>query len=232
MVGAVINEKIRLFPAILNIPKRTFGDQLVTVDGEELVIGHGTFVQISTVSTHRNLRYWPHSPSKKSKKPHDLDDFVPQRWLPKTAAMEKHVPTGNVPATDEIDTTSNVQQASYDTNTAKSLFKPVKSSFIAFSDGPRSCPGRRFAQVELTAVLTAIFSKYTVELDVSEWASDEEFKTMTDLEKIDIYRNAIAKAEMMLKRCEQVTITLQMKVGDKIPVRFVKRGNERFADLF
>ena len=221
-----MNEQLRLMPAILNVPKVTAGDQLVSVDGREFPISSGTFIQLNVVATNRNPRYWPHSPSKRTGKSNDLDDFVPERWLSNTTLSNSQ------PNVDEKqEDVDGLEEASYDTSTSGSLFKPVKNSFISFSEGARACPGRRFAQVEITAVLTAIFQKYSVELDVSEWASDEEVARMGTAEKRAVYQKAMIRAESVLKRCEQRTITLQMRPGDKVPVRLVVRGKERFAGL-
>jgi len=125
-----------------------------------------------------------------------------------------------------------LEQASFDTTTSGSLFKPVKGSFTSFSEGMRACPGRRFAQVEVTAVLTAIFQKWSVELDVSDWASDVEVERMGKEERRAVYGKAIERARAVIKNCEQVIITLQMRKGEKVPVRFVERGKERFAGIF
>ena len=120
-----------------------------------------------------------------------------------------------------------LENASFDTG---ALLIPPKGAFMTFSDGLRSCPGRRFAQAEVTAVLTAIFQKYSVELDVTEWASDEEVEAMGWDERHMLYAKAIERARVALRRCEQF-ITLQLKSGEAIPFRFVERGRERFADL-
>ena len=218
-----MNEELRLMPVILNIPKVTAADQLVTVDGRQFPVANGTFIQLNVIGTHRNPRYWPHSPSRKTAKPHDLDEFVPERWL-----------TSNNSTQDEMAQTTDQKEdaglgeASYDSG---SLFHPVKNSFLAFSEGARACPGRRFAQVEITAVLTAIFQKYSVELDLSEWATDEEVARMGAVDKRILYHKAADRADAILKRCEQRTITLQMLPGDHVPVRFVKRGEERFLGV-
>ena len=55
-----------------------------------------------------------------------------------------------------------------------SLFKPIKGSYIPFSDGYRSCLGRRFSQAKILAVLAVIFRDYRVELVVDQFSSDEQ----------------------------------------------------------
>lgn len=221
MVGAVLNEQMRLVPAIPNIPKETEGDQLVSVDGRQFTIPDQMFVHVNVIGTNRNPRYWDRRPSKISGKDHDMDDFVPERWLP----TGKDVVEENVGEADGLESTS------FETSTSSSLHKPPKGAFVSFSEGPRACPGRRFAQVEITAVLTAIFKRYSVELDVREWASDDEVQRMGEGERRALYERARESAMGKVRRCEQV-ITLQMSGGEHVPLRFVERGKERFKGLF
>jgi hypothetical protein len=110
-----------------------------------------------------------------------------------------------------------------------SLFRPVKGAYMSFSEGPRACPGRRFAEVEVTAVLSSVFKQYSVELDVSTWARDEEVERMSPQEKIDVYGKAQQRARDLI-RGSITTFSLKME-GDPVPVRFVKRGEERFSGL-
>jgi cytochrome P450 len=225
MVGAVLNEQLRLIPATLSVPKVANGDQIVTMDGREFVIRDGTSIQLNVVGTNRNPRYWPSAPSKVTPGTNDLDDFVPERWLRTQVdpRAEKATPHKETEAPDGL------EQTSFDTTAPGSLFKPVKGSFLTFSEGMRACPGRRFAQVEVTAVLSAIFQRYSVELDVSDWASDAELDLMEIDGRGEVYQQATERARRIIKRCEQRLITLQLKPGDHVPVRFVERGKERFA---
>jgi len=41
---------------------------------------------------------------------------------------------------------------------------------------------------------------------------------------------AVERAEMIIRRSEQV-VTVQMRAGDRVPLRFVERGRERFGDI-
>ncbi|KAE8441431.1 hypothetical protein EG329_004957 [Mollisiaceae sp. DMI_Dod_QoI] len=166
MVGATMAESLRLIPAILNIPKVTSGDQSVTVDGRQFTIPDKAFVHLNVVGTNQNPRYWGN----------DSTVFRPERWLPKSGtATENRKESGTAKEKIEAD---GLETASFETSTSSSLVTPVKGSYISFSEGARACPGRRFAQVESTAVLSALFQKYSVELDVSEFASDEEISAM------------------------------------------------------
>ncbi|EKD19127.1 putative cytochrome P450 monooxygenase [Drepanopeziza brunnea f. sp. 'multigermtubi' MB_m1] len=217
MVGAVLTEELRLIPAILNIPKVISGEQNVSVDGKQVWLPDQVFMHINVVGTNRNPRYWPEDP----------DAFKPERWLPHGQRAAAEVCTTASPE-NEAD---GLESTTFITSTATSLLKPPKGAFMTFSDGGRACPGRRFAQVESTAVVSTIFRKYSVELDVSEWASDEQVAEMGREARKAVYRLAVRRAEGILRRCEQV-LTLRMARGDEVPVRFVERGRERFGECF
>ncbi|KAG9236761.1 cytochrome P450 [Amylocarpus encephaloides] len=53
------------------------------------------------------------------------------------------------------------------------LFEPARGTFLPWSGGPRVCPGIKMSQVEFTAVIRAIFSKWTVEVVPLEGESPE-----------------------------------------------------------
>ena len=226
MVGATMNETLRLMPPIVDIPKIVKkGPQPLAIEGKTFMIQTNTFIHINTVSVHRNPQYWPHSPSKISSKSHDLDDFVPERWLSpaiKSTQISEPKECRNSESVDRPET------ASFDSG--DKLFTPIKGAFIPFSEGARACPGRRFAQVEITAVIAVIFKTHTVELDVSEWASDHEIEQVGNNERRAIYDKAKTKAIKLIRESESV-VTLQM-LGTNVPVRFVKRGEERFMKSY
>ncbi|KAF5873351.1 putative cytochrome p450 monooxygenase protein [Botrytis fragariae] len=219
MVGAVLNEELRLMPIADTIPKITVGEQKVIVDGVEKVVPEGCFIHLNTVGTHRNPRYWPHRVSEGGST--DLNDFVPERWI-----VEKGEEREKMTLADEDEDEDSVKDEI--DNESSTLFKPVKGAFIPFSEGPRACPGKKFAQVEMIAVLTVIFQKYSVELDVSRWASDEEVQNMNDEERREVYEKAIIETKEVLRRCNQAQIVLKMAKEDKVPLKFVERGKERF----
>ena len=45
----------------------------------------------------------------------------------------------------------------------ESLLTPEKGTFIAWSEGARNCPGKKFAQVEFVATMAALFRNYRAE---------------------------------------------------------------------
>jgi len=45
------------------------------------------------------------------------------------------------------------------------MFKPYNGSYIPFSIGTRACIGKKFAQVEFTAIMIGLFREMSVEFD-------------------------------------------------------------------
>jgi cytochrome P450 len=221
MVGGVLHETIRLMPPVVHIPKINRGaPKQVSVDGKTISIpGNGSFIHMECTTLHRSRRYYPYSPSKVTDCPDDLDDFVPERWL--------QTNTNDAPEEMPENEVDGMEVASFEVH--GSLFRPVKGAYMPFSEGLRACPGRRFAEVEVIAVLSLVFKQYSVELDLRAWATDEELDKMSKQQKIEIYEKAQKRARELIRGSIH-TFTLQME-GDPVPVRFVKRGRERFADL-
>lgn len=229
LVGATLNEEMRLIPAIPNIPKYTNGNQVIKVDGRDVELDDDIFIHLNVVGVNRNPKFWKTAKSELTGEEHDMDDFSPKRWLP-------DITTDNQPTQNGIKENGHSKHTkeeealstpSFLTTTPTSLRPPEKGAFLSFSEGPRVCPGRRFAQVEITAVLAFIFQKYSVELDVREWASDEEVAKMSKEERQKVYGEASKVAREKIRRGEQF-ITLQLLREDKVGLRFVERGGERF----
>ncbi|KAI0739084.1 cytochrome P450 [Daedaleopsis nitida] len=127
---AVFNETLRLFPPVVDLPKKSADDTSFTVTnaaGDKITIPvpRGSYVTIATPSLHRNPRYWD-----------DPDVFKPARFL------------GNYP----------------------------RQAFLPFSGGPRGCIGRGFGETEAVAVLSAIVSRYKVEIRDDARLAGETFE--------------------------------------------------------
>ncbi|KAJ8105680.1 hypothetical protein OPT61_g10034 [Boeremia exigua] len=224
MAAAVMNETLRVLQPIVNIPKSTAPGrpQNFTMGNKTYTMPGGTHIFLNS-AIHRNPKYWPapssNAASPASTRPRDVDTFRPERWLSTSKLEDSFVDIG-------YDDEELRGPSGEDTSAA--LFKPVKGSYIPFSDGFRSCIGRRFAQVEILAVLAVIFSQYSVELAVEEWASDEEVAAMDKKERNGVYAKAVERAESVLRFKVASIITLQLR-GTSIPIRLVRRGEERFG---
>lgn len=239
MAGAVLAEELRLVPPVIGIPKSTMegvGPQKLTVEGKECLVPADVYVSLCTGSVHRHSAYWPKGKSRLpggkpahpiSNLDNDLEEFRPERWLLSDNGDGTTVDADGIPVeTLAKEDGLGVNESS---DTSDRLFKPIKGSYLPFSEGYRACLGRRFAQVEVLAVLAVIFQNYSVELDVSKYASDEELKKMSIDDKAEIWHKASEDARDLMLNGMGVIITLQLRKGT-IPFRFVPKGEERFPD--
>lgn len=228
MGAAVMNETLRVIPAITGIPKTTMKDrpQPITLRGRQVVVPGDCHIALNGPAVHRHPRYWPCvSDGQGQSTSSDLDQFKPERWLVDAGDSSSASNTDHPVSFDDED-----MKGPSGLDTSPSLFKPIKGSYIPFSDGYRSCLGRRFAQVEILAALAVIFRDYSVELAVDQFSSDEQIDLMPKggPERQKVWQKAADRANYLLREALLSIITLQMR-GSQIPLRLVKRGNERFV---
>ncbi|KAK1760547.1 cytochrome P450 [Echria macrotheca] len=223
-IGACVNETMRVMPPVTVIPKITSpsSPQSISIKGQKHVLPAGLSIAFYLTSAHRNPNQWPTQPSKRTGKPTDLEEWLPDRWYRDTFKAA----SANTDDHGEDETADYGGYKGSDTSAA--LYRPVRGSFLPFSDGPRSCLGRRLAVVELAAALPAIFQKYSVELAVDEWATDEEVARMSVEEKREVYAKAQESSRAKIAAATAI-ITLKFQGGEHVPVRIVKRGKERFV---
>jgi len=211
VAGAVMNEALRLMPPFMYVPKIApigKGPQGLVIDGRKIVIPEGCHITIVLPAAHRNPNYWPTEEGVED----DLDTFRPQRWFTANEATQN----GSENPTE--------------------LFRPPRGAFLPFSDGPRSCIGRRFSQVEIVTVLASIFLTHSIELSVSAFASDAAVDQMPlgGAGRKEVWQKAAAIAKERLplgiERTSMGTITRHDLRG--IGLRAVRRGDERFGGGF
>lgn len=224
MLGACMNETLRMTPAVVEIPKKVppKQGQVITIDGNSHLVPGSTIVSLVAVSVHRNPRYWPGRPSQIHDGVDDINDWVPERWY------RTNDDTAKSAEPDEANSENEDFGGYKGSDTSSQLFRPERGSYIPFSDGPRSCLGRRIAQVEIIAALAVLFRDYSLELAVDEWANDEEIKRMDQDGRRDIYAKAQSASRAKILGA---TSLLTLKMNDEyVPVRMVKRGRERFVN--
>jgi cytochrome P450 len=222
-VGACMNETLRMMPPAVDIPKKVnpTQDQEIVIDGERHILPREMHIGLVIAAVQHNPRYWPSQPSKITGAESDVLDYVPERWYRKQGASES---TAVVEGADSEDFGGFAGP-----DTSAQLFRPVRGSYVPFSDGARSCLGRRIAQVEMIAALSVIFQKYSLELAVDEWASDEQVDKMSREERRELYKKVQDQARQTLRSATSM-ITLKLHGNMYIPVRLVEKGKERFAD--
>ncbi|CAN8105760.1 unnamed protein product [Discula destructiva] len=244
-VAACMNEVLRLAPSVVEIPKEANaaaaggvggGQGLVIEDGgERHVLPHGLTMMISAVGVHRNPRYWPGPKEGGS----DVDEFVPERWFrpslkTTTTTTTTRTRTRTEGARDKAEEDEEEDFGGFaGPDTSAQLFRPVRGSFVPFSDGPRSCLGRRIAQVEMVAALAVLFQRYSVELAVEEEEEDDDkgsVEAMSDGEKREVYERARQRSRETMRKATSL-LTLKLHGDLRVPVRLVRRGEERFLPL-
>ena len=216
MAGAVLSEELRLIPPVVSIPKCVREQpQQLTVNGKKCVVPAGTYVSLVAPAAHRNPNCWPAgAPLKENSiRPdlnidNDLEEFKPERWF--------------VNQKDEAKEKEDTGDSHLDVPT--SLYRPTRGAYIPFSEGARSCLGRRFAQVKVMAVLATIFSEYSVELALDGFAGEEELRVMGADERQRVWEMAKQDAFRKLRENMRSLFTLQLR-GEDVKVRFVRRGD-------
>lgn len=232
-VAACMNETLRLTPSVADIPKEVSvgAEQTLSLserassDGgsspaRRHVLPRGMTIMLNTIAAHRNPRYWP--AGERRGEGSDLDEFRPERWYRASAGAKGESATAEE---DEED-----YGGFKGPDTSAQMYRPVRGSFIPFSDGPRSCLGRRIAQVEMVAALAVLFQRYSVELAVDEWASDEEVEKMGGEQRRALYERARVKSRETVRMASSL-LTLKLHGDLKVNVRLVRRGEEKFMGL-
>jgi len=221
--GAVMNEELRLVPPIGVIPKSTPPDlpQMLTIGGRELTVPAGATVGLASIAVQRNPKYWPHEPKPDAETGTDLEHFRPERWFMCASDDNSDSSFSNLSADGlGIDVSPD---------TASTHFRPAKGAYIPFSEGPRACLGRRFAQVEILATLAVIFHQYSVELSVDAFATEKEVWDMEPAAREVIYKKAVDEAQRRIRDEMGTIITLQLR-GQPVKIRICERGRELFGD--
>lgn len=85
--------------------------------------------------------------------------------------------------------------------------------------------GKRFAQTQFCAVMAVLFKSYSVELVIDQ--SQAAGVSIGNEFRQSLWEDARRKAERKLSTGLEFRTTLKMK--GKIPLRFVKRGEEEFV---
>lgn len=246
MAGAVMNESLRLFPPVVGIPKcipKTSSPQPLTMAGKRLTVPSGTFITLDVIAAHLHPAHWPNLAGPGASAAaidEDLRSFKPERWLLDSSSSS----SASQQQQQQQEEEDNADPESYggpsSADTSPSLFRPKRGSYLPFSDGARACLGRRFAQVEVLAVLAVVMREWSVELAVDEVLDDVKWPYPGKEEIIEInpgttkgkddeerWSKARERVQELVKTNMSTVITLQLR-GARVPLRFVRRGNERY----
>ncbi len=102
MVGAVINESLRVYTVLPVFMKHTTEQAVpVKLDGRDYLIPPKTLIMINTSATHRNPAYWstPIGTAREGS-PYAVSSFVPERWFTKDGKFLVPEPGSYIPFSD------------------------------------------------------------------------------------------------------------------------------------
>ncbi|KAL8730187.1 MAG: hypothetical protein Q9166_004270 [cf. Caloplaca sp. 2 TL-2023] len=136
---AVMLETLRLFPAVVAVPKYTRKQQKLHVNGQELVIPAKTLVILNTTAIHTHPKYWGE----------DSLIWRPSRWIESSnPSTQTPCPPGDMVSSTGVE--------------GEELRWPEPGTFFPWSDGSRVCPGMRQSKVEFVAVLSTLLRQHHV----------------------------------------------------------------------
>jgi cytochrome P450 len=142
---AVFLETLRLYPPVMIIPKTVTQPQTLEVGKRTLTIPPPTGVSVSAMAVQTNPDFWGPDPLA----------WKPARWILNPAPADSSPPSQGQLAGEE-------------------LLVPERNTFLAWSEGPQSCPGRKFSEVEATAVIASLFEGHRLTVKREAGESDDD----------------------------------------------------------
>ncbi|KAJ0123287.1 hypothetical protein J7T55_011752 [Diaporthe amygdali] len=146
---AVLLETLRLYPSIVGLPKWTgTKPQTLDIGHRTLAIPSGAYAFPHIIAIHTHPQYWdePHS-------------WRPSRWI----CSSPHVATGK----------SDSPFSGGKSAGREELWEPAPNTYFPWSDGPQSCPGKKFVQVEVVAILACLFKSHRLSVKKNPGESEE-----------------------------------------------------------
>ena len=129
MIGATINETLRLMPPIINIPKIVRATpQPLTFERKTVTVPADTIIHLSAVGAQRNPQYWPHVASNLTTKTHDFDDWVPERWLLSSKSPKPKPQRHPEEKEEEAEAKKRIQREHHDLRQCNQWYQPTRYS--------------------------------------------------------------------------------------------------------
>ncbi|KAL4907685.1 hypothetical protein BDW74DRAFT_189130 [Aspergillus multicolor] len=151
---AVVLETLRLYPPIPALPKSAAHETGTTLYLPEtkrtLHLPKGTMVVPSILATQVHPKYWPDDPNV----------WKPTRWIEL-----------NNPTKQNSSRNDGIPEARLAT---EELIQPYPGTYLPWSAGVQYCPGRKFAQVEIVAVVAALLRGHRLRVEMQDGESFEE----------------------------------------------------------
>ncbi len=117
-------------------------------------------------------RYWGH----------DSLTWKPSRWI--------------------IQSSSNTSDDLGTRLSQETILAPQKGAFIAWSEGVRNCPGKKFAQVEFVATMAALFREFVAE----PVARDGETPNAARQRVLEVVKDSNVELLLQMRNPESVSV--------------------------
>ena len=190
-VGAVQKEVLRLYCVAQFILRGTVAPcTVVDSKGQSHTIPANTLTLINFAAAFQNPAAWPKRTGISEKRRAELHNTPALDFDP-----SRWLDTDDTPDTKE--------------NQDYPLWFP-------FGQGPRSCIGRAFAQIEMTSVVATIFKDYSLELVV-----EEKMLRACNGDKTLAWEKTRDKAMIMLY--DDIEANISIFLAKELPIRVVKR---------
>ncbi|KAL4744326.1 hypothetical protein BDW72DRAFT_212824 [Aspergillus terricola var. indicus] len=150
---AVVLETVRLYPPILALPKSVAPSSTtlhLPESNRTLILPRKTILLPSILATQIHPKYWPDEPN----------NWNPRRWIELVATAEC---SGN-----------NTLQSRL---ASEEIMQPRPGTYLPWSAGVQNCPGRKFAQVEIVAVMASLFREHRLRVELQEGEDFEKAQT-------------------------------------------------------
>ncbi|EKV05511.1 hypothetical protein PDIG_83090 [Penicillium digitatum PHI26] len=161
---ALMYEVMRVFPIVIPITRLAVTDQDLVVDGTKHTLPAQTLTIVNNTAIHHNEANWPY--------PHIIE---PRRWLttnPNTFDPTNTITT-NTTSPDDPHQPAKTTTPQPTVTSARPGTTHRRGTFMTFNEGPRACPGRRFAQVEFVAFFAQLLRDHRLGL-VNDSTTDRE----------------------------------------------------------
>ncbi|KGO48199.1 Cytochrome P450 [Penicillium expansum] len=153
---AFMYEVMRVFPIVIPITRLAVTDQDLVVDGTKHTLPAQTLTIVNNTAIHHDEANWPH--------PHIIE---PRRWLttnPNTFDPTNNTTTTNTTSPDDPQQPAETTIHQPTVTSARPGTTHRRGTFMTFNEGPRACPGRRFAQVEFVAFFSQLLRDHRLGL--------------------------------------------------------------------
>ncbi|KAL8792689.1 MAG: hypothetical protein Q9195_004749 [Heterodermia aff. obscurata] len=175
---AVLLETLRLYNPLPGVPKYTgIQPRIIRSGNQEMTLLEDTLVVANLNALQTHPKYWGE----------DSLIWRPSRWI--------------------LDSSDDKRIGMKTRLARESLLTPRNGTFIAWSEGARSCPGKKFAQVEFVATMAAVFRNFRAE----------------PIPKIGETPDAARNRVLDVVKDSNVELLLQMRNPDSISVRWSRR---------